>query len=191
MNAQPQSFLTRERVYRDLRRRAVASPNSEWLAQILASWYTGEGALPDCLGLPPEQFRALMAARFPGFRLSGTAPSGRRPDFSRMLEREDLVRLLRGYGAAECPEREWIVGLLVAGCLGDDHLWQDLGLWSRAELSALIRHNFPGLAAKNDRDMKWKKFLYKQLCESEGIYLCRAPSCEVCSDYRACFGPEE
>ncbi|GBE11207.1 nifQ [bacterium BMS3Abin12] len=51
--------------------------------------------------------------------------------------------------------------------------------------------NFPELAARNDRNMKWKKFLYKQLCEREGIHACRAPSCQVCIDYAQCFGPEE
>jgi NifQ. len=40
-------------------------------------------------------------------------------------------------------------------------------------------------------DMKWKKFIYKQLCEAEGLYVCRAPSCEVCKDYDQCFGKEE
>jgi nitrogen fixation protein NifQ len=51
--------------------------------------------------------------------------------------------------------------------------------------------NFEPLALRNDKDMKWKKFLYKQLCEAEGIYVCRAPSCEVCVDYDNCFGNEE
>ena len=60
-----------------------------------------------------------------------------------------------------------------------DHLWQDLGLPARGELTALMRRNFPTLAARNVKDMKWKRFLYKQLCEAEGIYTCRAPSCQV------------
>ena len=50
--------------------------------------------------------------------------------------------------------------------------------------------NFPGLARANSGDMKWKKFLYRQLCSSEGIYVCPAPSCGVCKDYAKCFGPE-
>jgi nitrogen fixation protein NifQ len=74
--------------------------------------------------------------------------------------------------------------------MGADHLWQDLGLGSRQDLSELFWRNFPALAAMNQRDMKWKKFLYKQLCFQEGIYTCRAPSCEVCVDYSSCFGPE-
>ena len=80
-------------------------------------------------------------------------------------------------------------GVAVA-CLGDDHLWQDLQLSSRAELSRLLWHWFPALAAKNVHDMKWKKFFYKQLCEREGLFLCRAPSCAECSDQPVCFGPE-
>jgi nitrogen fixation protein NifQ len=47
------------------------------------------------------------------------------------------------------------------------------------------------LKARNDRDMKWKRFFYKQLCNQEGVYTCRSPSCEVCADYVRCFGPEE
>ncbi|HMN82053.1 MAG TPA: nitrogen fixation protein NifQ [Burkholderiaceae bacterium] len=81
-------------------------------------------------------------------------------------------------------------GIAVAS-LGDNHLWQDMQLRSRAELSALIRQWFPRLAARNDRDMKWKKFFYKQLCEREQIFVCRSPSCAVCSDYDYCFGPED
>jgi nitrogen fixation protein NifQ len=39
--------------------------------------------------------------------------------------------------------------------------------------------------------MKWKKFLYRQLCLEEGIYVCRAPSCDVCRDYDLCFARED
>jgi nitrogen fixation protein NifQ len=191
MNAQPQPIPTREHFYRELQRHATPSPNGEWLARIVASWCAGEGALPDGLGLPAAHFAELLAVRFPGFEVAEAAPSGRKADFSRMLEREDLVRLLHADCVLDSPEREWLVGLLVAGCLGSDHLWQDLGLWSRADLSALIGANFPGLAARNVKDMKWKKFLYKQLCESEGIFVCRSPTCEVCADYHRCYGPEE
>lgn len=76
-------------------------------------------------------------------------------------------------------------------CLGDDHLWQDLQLPDRAALSALMTRWFPRLAAKNTHDMKWKRFLYKQLCDRAEVQACRAPSCGVCSDYGHCFGSEE
>jgi nitrogen fixation protein NifQ len=68
----------------------------------------------------------------------------------------------------------------VPGC--GNHLWQDLG--------RLMQRNFSMLSALNVHDMKWKKFLCKQLCAAEGVHVCRAPSCEVCIDYESCSGPE-
>jgi nitrogen fixation protein NifQ len=167
------------------------SPNHQWLACIVSSWCAGQGALPDYLGLEFEQFNALKKLFFSDWIIPEQAPSGNQMDFNRMLEKDDLVKLLKQASRSDSPETEWVIGVIVAGCLGSDHLWQDLGLWSRLQLSAMLQYNFPGLAAKNDMDMKWKKFLYKQLCEAEGMYLCRAPSCEVCIDYPKCYGSEE
>jgi nitrogen fixation protein NifQ len=181
----------RESYYRDLSSRCDGSPNGLWLAQIVASWQAGEGVLPHALGLKEEQFDRLLGRCFPGYRLAASAPSGKTLDFSRMLEKEDLEQLLHQYAVSAREETDWLIAILVAACLGSDHLWQDLGLWNRSELSGLLEHNFPELAARNQRDMKWKKFLYKQLCEAEGLYLCRAPSCEVCLDYSNCFGDEK
>ncbi len=87
-------------------------------------------------------------------------------------------------------QRRAVAETVALACLGDNHLWQDLQLDSRAELSALMRHWFPALVAKNHADMKWKKFLYRQLCEREEILICKSPSCAVCSDQPKCFGPE-
>lgn len=58
-------------------------------------------------------------------------------------------------------------------------------------LSCLLRENFPTLAALNTRDMKWKKFFYRQLCERAGVMICKSPNCAECCDFRACFGPED
>jgi nitrogen fixation protein NifQ len=58
-------------------------------------------------------------------------------------------------------------------------------------LSELMHGRFTSLAERNTQDMKWKKFLYKQLCERAEIRVCKAPSCGVCTDYAKCFGPEE
>lgn len=108
-------------------------------------------------------------------------------------EVDDLVALLLEHAAAAAGSAEAVRAVaecVAIGCLGDNHLWQDLQLSSRRELSALFAHWFPALAAKNAHDMKWKKFLYKQLCEREELFVCKAPSCAVCIDRAACFGPE-
>ena len=191
MSAALQLQDNREKIYARIKSEFMLTPNHEWLACMLASWCDGQGVLPDRLGLERGPFRALKNHFFSGASLPEQAPSGSILDYSRMLEKEDLVNLLKHYARADAPETDWMIAIIVAGCLGSDHLWQDLGLWSRPQLSALLHYNFPELAAKNNKDMKWKKFLYKQLCEAEGIYLCRAPSCEVCIDYPKCFGAEE
>jgi nitrogen fixation protein NifQ len=90
-------------------------------------------------------------------------------------------------GAAEAAAVAQTVAL---ACLGNRHLWQDLHFASRAELSALMQRWFPALVAKNHADMKWKKFLYKQLCERAELFICKAPSCDVCTDRPVCFGAE-
>jgi nitrogen fixation protein NifQ len=105
----------------------------------------------------------------------------------------DLRALLLDHAAERhhgSPALAAVVETVALASLGDNHLWQDLQLPSRAELSALMRHWFPALVAKNQGDMKWKKFLYKQLCEREELFICKAPSCEVCTDWPVCFGPE-
>ena len=71
-----------------------------------------------------------------------------------------------------------------------NHLWQDLGLRNRGELSKLMTSHFRLLAARNSNDMKWKKFLYRMICRDAGYSLCTAPSCAECTDFENCFGDE-
>ena len=81
--------------------------------------------------------------------------------------------------------------LAAEGGFASHQLWQDLGLADRGELSVLMGEAFPGLAALNTGDMKWKKFIYRHYCSRDGIYVCPAPSCGECADYARCFAPED
>ncbi len=177
--------------YDGLMRCSRGLPNDQPLAQMLATQINGGGALPIGLGLPGT-FAALLARHFPGFMMPTVAPRLLQPWDPRLAEeRQELIKLLQIDQAGHDESEAWFSVIIATGCMANNHLWEDLGLWSRRDLSALMARNFPALAAKNDRDMKWKKFLYKQLCLQEGVYLCRAPSCAVCRDYSLCFGPEE
>jgi nitrogen fixation protein NifQ len=76
-------------------------------------------------------------------------------------------------------------------CLRPNHLWQDLGLRNRGELSQLMQTHFAGLARRNSGDMKWKKFLYRMVCREDGFSICASPICSACDDYGLCFGDED
>jgi nitrogen fixation protein NifQ len=187
--AVPASPDARTGLHGQLMAQAGGLANDDLLARMLASQIQGLGALPPGLGLARADFAALMARHFPGYILpAGLADVS--VAASRAAEREDLLALLEEHCAGRDDSESWMAGIVTAACMGGDHLWQDLGLWSRVDLSRLMTQNFPVLAARNTRDMKWKKFLYKQLCDREAVQVCRSPSCEVCADYAGCFGPE-
>ncbi|GBE08175.1 nifQ [bacterium BMS3Abin11] len=178
-------------LYARLRPLARNLPNDELLARMLASWRAGFGVLPTCMGLSPETYRYMLIRHFSGIELREEAASRIDADPRRQPERADLQSLLLDHRANADISEAWMADIVVSACMGGNHLWRDLGLWSRRDLTDLIRINFPALAARNDRDMKWKKFFYKQLCIQEGLYICSAPSCQVCVDYQECFGPED
>ncbi|WP_317933267.1 nitrogen fixation protein NifQ [Halioxenophilus sp. WMMB6] len=109
----------------------------------------------------------------------------------RQDEWQEVRDLIAANANSEHPSSLWLADIVAAGCLGGNHLWRDLGLPNRQMLSELLTANFGPLAELNVKDMKWKKFFYKQLCEMEGGYVCRAPTCEQCTAYEDCFGPED
>ncbi len=104
---------------------------------------------------------------------------------------EACLRALLRHGTTEATALELRLADLVARrCLQPNHLWQDLGLSNRVELSGLMTRHFAPLAAQNRADMKWKKFFYRTICRDEGYMLCAAPSCAECDDFEVCFGDE-
>jgi nitrogen fixation protein NifQ len=115
------------------------------------------------------------------------------PDW-RQDEFNDLVKLLMMHKTEvaldDSPDVERLARAIAISCLGSNHLWQDMELTSRDELCELISIYFKPISDKNYKDMKWKKFFYRQICGWEGFLACRSPSCEVCIDYDECFGPE-
>ncbi len=81
----------------------------------------------------------------------------------------------------------WLAYILAARAALPGHLWVAMGLTERPQLTAAIRRHLPSLADANNQNMRWKRYLYKQVCELNGGVMCKAPSCGVCSDYVHCF----
>jgi nitrogen fixation protein NifQ len=138
------------------------------------------------LGLPEADFLSLCTDYFPGEPLVLQDGPGKES-----LELDDIHQLLLGNCASTHVSEQWLARILAYACCGRDHLWQDLGLANRGELSTLMTLAFPTLAVLNVGDMKWKKFIYRHYCSLEGIYLCPAPSCGECTDHAKCYAPEE
>jgi nitrogen fixation protein NifQ len=146
--------------------------------------------LTEGLGLAPASLFTLIATYFPGVRSLPAIPADACAGID-AIEEPDLRRLLLDHRSRGVIEEEWLAAIVARRSLGANHLWQDLGLFHRRELSALLNRHFRTLAVQNVGDMKWKKFFYRQLCERDGILICKAPNCAVCTDYSVCFGLEE
>lgn len=146
------------------------------------------------IGLDAVAFGALLERYFPAANdlpeLAAHAGSASCQAL-RAEEHDDLLQLLLEHRSDGSDETLWLASAVAAACLGGNHLWQDLGLANRQELSDLLKTRFSSLYARNTGNMKWKKFFYKQLCERAGVNACRAPSCRVCDDYHNCFGSED
>jgi nitrogen fixation protein NifQ len=101
-----------------------------------------------------------------------------------------LRELLWRFRSASSPISSLLTFLVARRATRPNHLWQDLGLANRDELSKLMLRHFTALARRNNQDMKWKKFLYRTICREDGFSMCVAPCCSECGDFDACFGSE-
>ena len=141
-------------------------------------------------GLDEEGFRHLVDLYVPGLACTNGTHSAHASHRFEVDEFDEIAALLLDHRDRSDEEALWLAHAIATAAMGDRHLWQDLGLPSRSVLSALMQRHFPGLAALNHNDMKWKKFFYRQLCDRAGIPICRSPNCADCCDYAFCFGPE-
>ncbi|OCR22599.1 iron-molybdenum cofactor biosynthesis protein NifQ [Pseudomonas syringae] len=174
--------------------------NRMWLARIIQAQRSGQSCLPFHLGLAEDEYAQLIGEHFPeqagatskGLGLLAHECAELREELLMMRndEWQDLRGLLLAGRRGRGVDEVWMASIVAAGCMGGSHLWRDLGLASRLDLRELLVHNFPLLAMRNVLDMRWKKFFYKQLCEQEGGYVCRSPSCNICPTFQDCFGEE-
>lgn len=144
------------------------------------------------LGLTPAEL-ATLVSRYPELGMLSLSACLGQDAGEDTPEEPDLRQLMLDHTSHPFPplETHWMAALVARACQGNNHLWQDLGLESRQQLSALLTRHFAPLVRANIHDMKWKKFFYRQLCERAGLPVCPAPRCDACADRRNCFGPEE
>jgi nitrogen fixation protein NifQ len=146
-------------------------------------------ALSSAVGLEPAVLTAFVGEIFPhAEELFARLES---PEALTVAEDEACLRELLTRCATNGTTLEQHLAAIVARrAQRPNHLWQDLGLRNRRELSWLMERHFEWLASRNTRDMKWKKFLYRTICRDGSFPVCTAPSCSECCDFGDCFGDE-
>lgn len=166
-------------------------------AGVIQSAGKGEIQPPNLgMGLSLDKFVELLDRYFPGASQEMCGESGKTGDTDcqsfRSDEFDDLVGLLLEHRSDDAEHTEWLAYAFASGCMGKDHLYVDMGLPNRAGVSGLLERHFNTLFVKNEgAKMRWKKFLYKQLCDRAEVKACPAPSCSLCDEYRNCFSTEE
>ncbi len=157
----------------------------EILAHALAERAAGRGSLPALLGVDGPDLAALRDLWAPGLALPDLTEAAPAP----LPEQQAVITLiLWRAGRADATARA-LARIIARRALEPRHLWEDLGLSNRPALTALIARHLPGLAAANGQKMRWKKFLYRQVCLDDGLSLCLSPVCDDCPEWALCFAP--
>lgn len=152
-------------------------------------------------GLSSAQLFDLLAAVFPDANDSGGPVLGElrqqilrcvdnaRPTPVHQAFMAQTQTLLDAYRAPHATT-PWVTRILIHACLRTDHLWRDLGLAGREDVTALLRRHYPGLPERNVRNLRWKKFLAYAARERAGLAPQAAPGCAGCEEEAMCYPAE-
>jgi nitrogen fixation protein NifQ len=157
-------------------------------ASILAAAVMDGGLLVERVGLAEQDLNALLARCFPSAKVRAFAW----PKSDAIVDDETIMvrDLLLAHRSTENEIGCWLAAMVARRAMEPNHLWEDLGLRERAELSRLFTRHFAPLATRNTRNMRWKRFFYRMLCEDDGFVMCTTPVCTQCNDFDLCFGEE-
>jgi len=147
-------------------------------------------------GLDDSDLVSILAAYFPDVDHSLLLQSPESTKELPPLYNSEVLAILLSHVPVEPGNRNlhrsvWLAHILAARAALPGHLWIAMGLFERPQLTAAIRRYLPSLAVANHQNMRWKRYLYKQVCERNGGVMCKAPNCGVCSDYALCFAVDE
>lgn len=157
---------------------------------VAVAWAEAQGGdVAGRLGLAPQAFAELVARYFP-HTASLLVGRGDGATVDADDEVEMVRELLATHRSRGGKEGSWLAAMIARRAVEPNHLWEDLGLRDRDELSRLLLRHFGSLAVRNTRSMRWKRFFYRTMCESDGFVMCTTPVCSACGDFERCFGEE-
>jgi nitrogen fixation protein NifQ len=174
----------------------IASEDRHMFACLLAVTSQEAYPLSRALGLDAESIDQLLADYFPAVAQKQLSRTAQHTTAVAAECNPDLLKILLTHvpcdvtGGMHRPS-VWLAQMIAARAAQPGHLWLAMGFFERPQLTAAIRRHLPTLAAANQQGMRWKRYLFKQLCDLTGGTLCKAPNCGVCSDYALCFAAED
>jgi nitrogen fixation protein NifQ len=166
-----------------------ASFDRHVLASILAVAAMEGGVVAERAGLANNDLIKLIEGQFPAattVAASWCAPVEKPEDDETAMVRD----LLLANRTTESDISRWLSAMVARRAMEPNHLWEDLGLRDREELTRLLDRHFAPIACKNTRNMKWKRFFYRSMCEDDGFVMCSTPVCTQCADFHRCYGDE-
>ncbi|HZZ14194.1 MAG TPA: nitrogen fixation protein NifQ [Paraburkholderia sp.] len=167
----------------------ASSPDTQLFARLIAARDPrGELAL---LGLDGAAWRGLLARRF---AFAQALPAARGPlassdpgPHAAFVQTLHALLLTYATSSVDADDAHCLATIITHACLRPDHLWRDLGLTGREEVTWMLTRYFPALVERNVAMLRWKKFLAQQLALSTGAEPGPAPGCPGCEDYGQCF----
>jgi nitrogen fixation protein NifQ len=159
-------------------------------ASVLSAADLDGAAAAERAGLAEADFAALMRQWFPR-SLTIFAAWGPHPALPEDEEVAMVYDLLIANRSTPGDASRWLAAMIARRSMEPNHLWEDLGLRERSELTRLLTRHFAPLAQRNTRNMRWKRFFYRMLCEDDGLVMCTTPVCTQCRDFDLCFGDED
>ena len=141
------------------------------------------------LGVSQPQLRALFERYFPRVEPPRLAIATRLKSADHAEFVDALYKLLLAHVAAtvHSDDARCLAAIIAHACLRPDHLWRDLGLNGRDDVTQMLARYFPTLVARNVDGLRWKKFLARELALSIGDTPGPAPGCPGCEEFRFCF----
>ncbi len=140
-------------------------------------------------GLEPQELRQLMNRHFPLAALSFLADEEREDAPGALMEEEILRDLLLQHVAPGQPVSRLLARMIACRAMYEDHLWQDLGLLNRQELTRLLRRHFRH-SRRQSQQYEVEEIPLSQAVRERSFALCTAPTCRDCQDFENCFGEE-
>ncbi|MFC0402023.1 nitrogen fixation protein NifQ [Paraburkholderia rhizosphaerae] len=146
------------------------------------------------LGLPRDTLGALGIRHFPEAVHIGALPLEAFPEHPAATQHQpfvdDLRKLLLRHERPPIANAidAWCLATIIANaCLRPDHLWKDLGLDGRDDVTEILTRHYPKLVARNVDGLRWKRFLAQQVALDKGRTPGPAPGCPGCEDFDFCF----